>query len=196
MFPDDWQEVTIGNHRADVKTPHGVIEFQASSISSAEVQEREAFYGKMIWVVKADTFDLQARLSLSAKSFYYKFIEPYPEHPMDKEKDSGNLLDLLGLHANSRKDEQWQQKYTLIMKEVKAKREVWQVQNQLAWDKAWSRDPMYRWRWPRATWGFAKKKIYLDLGDQLFYIAWMSSDCKVIKGELWNKEKFVAKLLA
>lgn len=35
-FPTQWQEVTIGNHRADVKTPDYVIEFQHSLIPSPE----------------------------------------------------------------------------------------------------------------------------------------------------------------
>jgi len=52
LFPPEMQEVAIGNRRADVKTPHGVIEFQHSSISSDELKARENDYGKrLIWVV-------------------------------------------------------------------------------------------------------------------------------------------------
>ena len=40
-FPIQWQEVVIGKHRADIKTPSKVIEIQASSISSSEIIERE-----------------------------------------------------------------------------------------------------------------------------------------------------------
>jgi competence CoiA-like predicted nuclease len=178
LFPDDWQEVTIGNHRADVKTPHGVVEFQASSISSTEVQEREDFYGKMIWVVKADTFNLEARLSPNAKSFYYKSLDPRPK------QDS--LFDLLIENQEERE---------LILKKEETKRELWQAKANAAWTRSWLRDPMYKWRWPRTTWGFAKKKIYLDLGDELFRITWMSSDCKIIKGVPLDKEKFIAQLL-
>lgn len=57
-FPKEWREVVIGNHRADVKTPHGlVIEFQNSPISPAVIREREEFYGYMFWVVNAAHFD-------------------------------------------------------------------------------------------------------------------------------------------
>jgi len=62
-FPEDWQEVIIENeqtsitHRADVKTPEGlVIEFQNSSISSSEIQAREEFYQNIIWIVNAINF--------------------------------------------------------------------------------------------------------------------------------------------
>jgi len=57
QFPADWQEVvqTAGNgerHIADVKTGDGwVIEFQHSHIKPEERRSREAFYGKLIWVV-------------------------------------------------------------------------------------------------------------------------------------------------
>ena len=52
-FPSNWQEIVIGPHRADVKTPFGVLEFQKSSISIATIKEREQFYGAMAWVLDA-----------------------------------------------------------------------------------------------------------------------------------------------
>ena len=192
LFPDDWQEVTMGNHRADVKTPRGVVEFQASSISSTEVQEREEFYGKMIWVVKADMFDLERRLSPAADSFYYAAIhESIGRRP---QLPQGNLFDLLGdkLH----KQEECQKKYKEKYQEAEVKVKLWENKASAIWNTSWLRDPMYKWRWPRTTWGFAKKKIYLDLGDQLFCIAWMSPDCKIIKGRPLKNEQFIAKLLS
>ena len=57
QFPADWQEIvhTAGDgerHIADVKTGDGwVIEFQHSHIKPEERRSREAFYGKLIWVV-------------------------------------------------------------------------------------------------------------------------------------------------
>lgn len=53
-FPPDWREVTIGPHRADVCTPGGlVLEFQHSPIGFEEIEERENFYGNMLWVFDA-----------------------------------------------------------------------------------------------------------------------------------------------
>lgn len=41
-------------HRADGVTPMGVVvEFQHSQISAAEIAEREAFYGRMVWLFDA-----------------------------------------------------------------------------------------------------------------------------------------------
>jgi competence protein CoiA len=57
-FPSEWQEIVLQDERtgerhfADVRTAGGlVIEFQRSSIDPAEVQAREAFYQKIVWIV-------------------------------------------------------------------------------------------------------------------------------------------------
>ncbi|PZX56809.1 hypothetical protein [Algoriphagus chordae] len=60
-FPKDWQEVIMnkGNnkHIADVKTKNGlVLELQNSSISSSTIEEREDFYGNIIWLINAKPF--------------------------------------------------------------------------------------------------------------------------------------------
>lgn len=55
-FPKGWQEVRVGNHRADVKTPKCVVEIQNSMISPSEIEERERHYGRMVWIVAAHEF--------------------------------------------------------------------------------------------------------------------------------------------
>lgn len=49
--PVEWQEVPIGNHRADIRTERGVIELQCSPLDADEIREREAHYKDMIWVI-------------------------------------------------------------------------------------------------------------------------------------------------
>lgn len=59
QFPDRWQEFVYRadngeKHVADVRTDHGwVIEFQHSYIKPEERRSRDAFYGKLVWVVDA-----------------------------------------------------------------------------------------------------------------------------------------------
>lgn len=61
-WPVECREVVIGPHRADVRTPSGlVIELQHSSLSSEEIEEREAFYGRMIWILDARSWDIGRR---------------------------------------------------------------------------------------------------------------------------------------
>jgi len=57
VFPDAWREIVHTaadgtRHIADIKTEHGwVIEFQHSAIKPEERRSRDAFYGRIIWVV-------------------------------------------------------------------------------------------------------------------------------------------------
>lgn len=57
-FRNDEIEICLGPHRADVKTARGrILEFQHSTISAIEIQERERFYGPgLVWVVDAEPF--------------------------------------------------------------------------------------------------------------------------------------------
>lgn len=53
----EYQEIIVGNHRADIKLPSGmVIELQNSRLTDEETLEREVFYDKMIWVFNGDKF--------------------------------------------------------------------------------------------------------------------------------------------
>lgn len=58
-FPARWQECTIGCHRADVVSPVGIVEFQRSFLSAADIKERESFYRTMLWVVDASSWLLK-----------------------------------------------------------------------------------------------------------------------------------------
>lgn len=85
-FPADWREVVVpplpdgtGPHRADVRTTSGlVIEIQHSSISPAEIREREDFYGRMIWVFDARDAWLAGRLEIRNKGEYQTFRWRHP----------------------------------------------------------------------------------------------------------------------
>ncbi len=65
-FPAECQEVVLQDtqgekHIADIRTPKGiVIEFQRSTIHPDEVDAREAFYQRMIWVVDGTKNDFDA----------------------------------------------------------------------------------------------------------------------------------------
>jgi len=51
--PVAWREVTVGEHRADIRRPDDrvVIELQHSPITADEIRTREAFYGHMVWLL-------------------------------------------------------------------------------------------------------------------------------------------------
>jgi len=76
-FPTDWCEVPIGKHRADVQLPSGwVIELQHSPIQVEELREREAFYGRMVWLV--DGTGLGDRLELRDRRNHVTFRWRWP----------------------------------------------------------------------------------------------------------------------
>jgi len=57
IVPTTHCEVVIGCHRADIVNAYGVvIELQHSSLSPAEIREREDFYKNMVWVFDAGQF--------------------------------------------------------------------------------------------------------------------------------------------
>jgi len=70
-FPEDCQEIIIGEHRADIKIKNIVIEFQNSPISQYEIQERENFYGRMKWVLNGET--LAKNFIFYEKKLFFSF---------------------------------------------------------------------------------------------------------------------------
>jgi competence protein CoiA len=67
QFPKENAEVTVGEHRADVLTPSGiVIEFQHSGISPEQIAAREQEYGRMMWVLDAREAVLDGRIYVTA----------------------------------------------------------------------------------------------------------------------------------
>lgn len=65
VVPPGARERVIGRHRADMITrDRTVVELQHSSISAQEIREREAFYGRMIWIFDASEAQEDGRISL------------------------------------------------------------------------------------------------------------------------------------
>jgi hypothetical protein len=82
LLSPDRVEVTIGNHRADIVRSDGtVIELQHSTISTAEISEREKFYGKMIWLFDGRGLfneDYDCALDLRPRGNYTSFRWKHP----------------------------------------------------------------------------------------------------------------------
>lgn len=76
QFPPEWQEVIVGKHRADIKTPKLVIELQASCISPEEIEARERHYRSMLWLLRGD--DFADNFSLRKHDGYLSFRWKWP----------------------------------------------------------------------------------------------------------------------
>jgi competence protein CoiA len=153
-FPEGWREVTFYDmvneeyHRADVHTTTGItIEFQNSPLSLLELHSREAFYGKLIWVLNGKKF----------KGFELGKAIPDP-----------NCIDLndYDLHGHehvtcSKKSERFlpsrlKDKFTLIHPELQHLR-------------ATSIHYSFSWRYAHKAWFEAAAPVFIDLGGHFLY---------------------------
>ena len=87
LVPSDWVEATIKkdgkHHRADILLPSGtVVELQHSSISPRMIEQRESFYGSMVWLFDISGFappcDGEARFMPRKKDGYHTFRWYHP----------------------------------------------------------------------------------------------------------------------
>jgi len=78
-FPIELQEVFMGEHRADIKGAEGVLEVQASPISTETIREREDFYGRMAWMLKGEDFIHNFEIKYIGGFMYgFKWKKPRP----------------------------------------------------------------------------------------------------------------------
>lgn len=103
-FPPAWQEVIIGRHRADVKTPKRVVELQSSSISSQDIREREIFYGQMLWIVRGEEFFDNLNLWNHGAYVSFRWRHPrkswwYAQKPLFIDSGTGDLFHVKKIHA-------------------------------------------------------------------------------------------------
>jgi hypothetical protein len=141
-FPDDWQEVKVGNHRADVRTPlNRVLEIQYSSIDSGTVLERERVYDDMLWVVNAEKFWKQLSI----------------RHKRDEVYDTtrNGVRSCKPWHHTSpvRRFRDWV--------EYDGPPKIPSEENDLRLNHNYF---TFRWKHPRKVWWVAEKPLFLDYG--------------------------------
>ena len=84
-FPENFREVILPPHRADIKLSNGyVVELQHSHISSDEISERENFYKKMIWFI--DGTDFEKNFIIRNKGTYATFKWFHPRRTLSVAK--------------------------------------------------------------------------------------------------------------
>ncbi len=162
-FPEPWREQVHHDssgekHIADVETPNGtVIEFQNSPIPPDELQSRENFYGRIIWIVNGSGFlqnfhvlgrlpkpdaecvkeivFVRQRRDWYGRAFWRKSENPHakPEEP-----------NMVKVHSTDK-----------IQAEI---------------DKDYIGHHLYDWLKPRAVWLEAKALIYIDFGGDLLWL--------------------------
>lgn len=153
-FPSEHREKTFLNrtvgyhHRADVFTPCGTaIEFQHSPISIKEIQQRENFYTKMIWVLDGTKF----------KGFKLLKHLPLMDEPklMDYEFAQGCNLALI--------------RKTDVLAGIIKPKKLALSHPELKGLKPHGGLLSFTWRQPHKAWYEASAPLWIDLGGYFIY---------------------------
>lgn len=160
-FPEEWREVVKHDrsanerHIADVVTSRGlVIELQNSPMPEGELKAREAFYGRMIWIVNAQSF---------AGSFHIGLALPRPDCSLSSE--------VVIVPRYSRVDavafwwrKNWDTAPTLVEPE-----RLTRIKDSIP--GLYAGDHLFRWVRPRRVWLNATCPVFLDIGgDDLLWL--------------------------
>ena len=162
LFPEDCREVshtaTDGEiHRADIRTPTGIyIEVQHSSMTDAERQAREAFYGNLVWVVDGRSFKENFDL-------YHLLPDPNSEVAKDLvwfKAQRGMNGSNAGLFWRRSENPDVQPGSGGMVK-IRAYREI-----KAEVEATYHGHQQYDWARPRRAWLETRCPVYLDFGDE------------------------------
>lgn len=164
-FPKSWREVIFRDeqtgefHRADVHTRNGLtIEFQHSALSLQELNSRNAFYKKIIWVVDAQPF---------VKQFELTKITPNPQSPLlsdynfsvDANGLSKHVLFFLKDYGDPREAGRI---YSLRDEELALAFEEFENSEKKFW--------LFNWKYKHSAWLQSASPVFLDFGDDLLFL--------------------------
>ncbi len=76
-FPKEQQEFTMGRHRADIRTSsRWIIELQNTPLSSDNIEDRETYYRKMIWLLNGGTLAKGLRIRNKKGTITFRWKNP------------------------------------------------------------------------------------------------------------------------
>lgn len=192
-FPHAWHEVNFYDeqtgecHRADIHTPQGVtIEFQNSALPIQELNIRNAFYKKIIWVVNAQPFKEKVKFTYAIPNPESHLLTDY-NFSVNTEGLSNSLT--FFLKEGGRDPRTLGNRYSLQDNELKLVLEEFiNTEN-----KYWG----FNWKYKHEAWLHSECPVYLDFGDDILYL--------IKKREQWHisliylqavkKEEFLNMLL-
>jgi hypothetical protein len=148
-------------HRADIKTPTGiVVEIQHSSISDEERSSREEFYKNIVWVIDGRGFK---------KNFDIYHMLP----PPDSELASDLIWTKAKRHLNGSNNGIFFRLSEALADDPEAKKEtvrggwmhgIHEIRSEI--EATYNGYHQYDWIRPRKTWLDSKVPVYIDFGDE------------------------------
>lgn len=174
VVPEACREVVLGPHRADIVSPLGVVvELQHSSIAVEEIQERETFYGSMLWVFDAsDAYAAAARRAYDERraGFLEAIMSNHPAancgrptcgwvRPINSTERDGEVYLCAYLATGARFSSPPEGRLDI---RGRGKPDGYVT---------------FRWKHPRKSLAFCSKPVFLDLGnDELLRIGRIHAD--------------------
>lgn len=168
LFPESCREVTHiapdGEiHRADIKTPTGIIiEVQHSAMSDAERQSRESFYGNLVWVVDGRGFK---------KNFNIYHLLPAPESEVAQDlvwckasRVAKGAAAGLFFRLSESQAENPDETITKATMRGCYYHGIYEIKADV--ERAYRGHHQYGWVRPRRTWLDAVCPVYIDFGDE------------------------------
>jgi hypothetical protein len=143
-----FDEATGEKHVADVKTSRGmVIELQHSAMPPEELQSREKFYGRMMWILDGKSFAAQFEV--------FKYPLPHPE--------SALLRDVVfyyqtGGAAFCRRSEASEESALVPFHDSS------EINGEIMTD--YRGHHFFRWKKPRKVWMEATAPVFIDFGSE------------------------------
>ena len=162
-------------HRADIKTPTGiVIEVQHSTMTDTERESREAFYGDLIWIVDGRSFEKRLHLGWmlpdpNAKGFEDIVWFRQPRDAIRRSADSTDTVSPFWRISEERK------RYPDLTREnigsvmPSSSLVLFHNGNDIR-DQVLANylgHHQFHWTRPRRTWFDAKCPVYFDFGNEL-----------------------------
>lgn len=179
-FPAGYREVSFYDdnhseyHRADIHTTSGLtIEFQNSPLSFSELQSREVFYKKLIWVVNG----------LKFKGFTKDVHIPNPTSHLLNEYEFANTQNLIFLRKSEILSKKGIQEMLSLhhpeMKHLKVSAEHFS----------------FSWRYAHKVWYNSNMPVFIDFGGYFLY--WLRTRKQASADYLYlqmvSKKKFIEK---
>ena len=192
-FPKEWREKVFRDdstgefHRADIQTPKGItIEFQHSALSIDELLRRNNFYKKLIWVINAQSFKNNIKLTMSIPNPRSSIMAPFnfsvssegfasfPQYFVKEDLQHGPLIYNKGLNDEQRK---------AIVNCEKSNPEIY-----------W----LFNWSYRHKAWLNSKAPVFLDFGEDILY--WIRKREQIgtplVYLQCVKKEDFISKYAA
>lgn len=162
-FPEPLREVvhfdqaTGEKHVADVKTGNAVvIEFQNSPMDPAELRSREAFYGKMTWIVNAAPFKERFHILSALPDPRCEFAQDLVFWPQS--------IDALGKNFWRKSENPGHESRPNALVEVHSIKEI---EPMIA--KNYLGHHLFDWTRPRDVWYGASAPLFFDFGGDILW---------------------------